>query len=120
MSTKVNHRSWLLIGSLFAISSVISGKEYVPRPKVPILRVPAGQTVLLKALGKGVQIYDCKARADDPGKFEWSFKAPEADLTNEHEDKIAKHYAGPTWEANDGSKVVGAKKTDTPAPRRAA
>ncbi len=61
MSTKVNHRSWLLIGSLFAISSVISGRECVPRPKVPkILRVPAGQTVLLKALGKGVQIYGCK------------------------------------------------------------
>src|SRR5216684_2473983 len=117
MSTKVNHRSWPLIGSLFAISSVISGKEYVPRPKVPILRVPAGQTVLLKALGKGVQIYDCKARADDPSKFEWSFKAPEADLTNEHGDKIAKHYAGPTWEANDGSKVVGEKKAETPAPR---
>ncbi len=117
MSTKVNHRSWLLIGSLFAISSVISGREYVPRPKVPkILRVPAGQTVLLKALGKGVQIYDCKARADDPSKFEWSFKAPEAELTNEHGDKIAKHYAGPTWEANDGSKVVGEKKAETPAP----
>src|SRR6266436_1316717 len=117
MSTKVNHRSWLLIGSLFEISSVISGKEYVPRPKVPILRVTAGQTVLLKSLGKGVQIYECKARADDPGKFEWSFKAPEADLTNEHGDKIAKHYAGPTWEANDGSKVVGEKKAETPAPR---
>jgi Protein of unknown function (DUF3455) len=103
MSTKVNHRLWVLIGSLFA-SSVISGRGYVPRPKVPkILRVPAGQTVLLKALGKGVQIYDCKATAADPGKFEWSFKAPEADLTNEHGDKIAKHYAGPTWEANNGS-----------------
>src|SRR6266849_427059 len=116
MSTKVN-RSWQLIGSLFAISSVISGREYVPRPKVlKILRVPAGQTVLLKALGKGVQIYGCKAEPGDPGKFEWSFKAPEADLTNEHGDKIAKHYAGPTWEANDGSKVVGEKKADAPRP----
>src|SRR5260370_14549648 len=118
MSTKVNHRSWLLIGSLFAISSVRSGEEYLPGPKVPrILRVPAGQTVLLKALGKGVQIYDCKARADDPSKFEWSFKAPEAELTNEHGDKIAKHYAGPTWEANDGSKLGGEKKAENPAPR---
>ena len=118
MTTKVNHRSWLLIGSLFAISSVISAREYVPRPKVPkILRVPVGQTVILKALGKGVQIYGCKAKPGDPGKFEWSFKAPEADLTNEHGDKIAKHYAGPTWEANDGSKVVGEKRAETPAPR---
>ena len=117
MSTKVNHRSWLLIGSLFAISSVISGREYVPRPKVPkILRVPAGQTVLLKALGKGVQIYECKATAADPGKFDWTFKAPEADLTNKHGKKIGKHYAGPTWEANDGSKVIGEKKAEAPKP----
>ena len=121
MSTKVNHRSWLLVGSLFAISSVISVREYVPPPQVPdILRVPDGQTVLLKALGKGVQIYDCMATAADPGKFDWSFKAPEADLTNEDGKKIAKHYAGPTWEANDGSKVVGEvqKKADAPRPAR--
>src|SRR5258708_20056298 len=117
MSTKVNHRSWLVVGSVFAISSVISGREYVPRPKVPkILRVPAGQTVLLKALGKGIQIYGCKAKPGDPGKFEWSFKAPEADLTNEHGDKIAKHYAGPTWEANDSSKAVGEKKAQAARP----
>ncbi len=120
MSTKVNHRSWLLVGSLFAIPSVISVREYVPPPQVPdILRVPDGQTVLLKALGKGVQIYDCMATAADPGKFDWSFKAPEADLTNEDGKKIAKHYAGPTWEANDGSKVVGEvppKKADAPRP----
>ena len=118
MGTKVNHRSWLLIGSLFAISSVISARQYVPPPQVPIkIRVPDGQTVLLKALGEGVQIYGCKATAADPGKFEWSFKAPEADLTNEHRKRIAKHYVGPTWEANDGSKVVGEKKADAPAPR---
>src|SRR5467141_5298499 len=127
MSTKVNHWSWLLFGSLFAIlgachrthgqSSVISVRESVPPPQVPNnIGVPDGQTVLLKALGKGVQIYNCKARADDPSKFEWSFKAPEADLTNEYGDKIGKHYAGPTWEANDGSKVVGEVKARDDGP----
>lgn len=120
MSTRVNHRSWLLVGSLFSISSVISARQYVPPPQVSInIRVPDGQTVLLKALGKGVQIYGCMATAADPGKFDWSLKAPEADLTNEDGKKIAKHYAGPTWEANDGSKVVGElppKKADAPRP----
>jgi hypothetical protein len=108
MSIKVNHRSWLLLGSLFAISSVISVRAQVPPPQVPdILKVPDGHTVKLKALGKGVQIYECKATAADPRKFDWSFTAPEADLTNEKEEKIGKHYAGPTWEANDGTKVIG-------------
>jgi|SRR6516164_1181120 hypothetical protein len=117
MSTKVNHRASLLIGSLFVISCVISARGYVPPPQVPInIKVPDGQTVMLKALGKGVQIYECKATAADPGKFEWSFKAPEADLTNKHGKKIAKHYAGPTWEATDGSKVVGEKNAEAPRP----
>src|SRR6266404_529302 len=118
MSTKVNHRSWLLIGGLFAISSVITVRAYVRPPQAPeILRVPDGQRVLLKTLGKGVQIYECKARPGDPGRFDWSFKAPEADLTNEDGKKIAKHYAGPTWEANDGSKVVGEVQNKADAPR---
>ena len=119
MSTKVNHRSWLILGILFAISCARSARPYVPPPPVPdILKVPDGQTVLLKALGKGVQIYGCMATTADPSKFEWSFKAPEADLTNEDGKKIARHYAGPTWEANDGSKVLGEvqKKADAPRP----
>ena len=118
MNIKVNHRSWLLLGSLFAISSVISVRAQVPPPQVPdILKVPDGHTVILKALGKGVQIYECKPTAADPRKFDWSFTAPEAGLTNEKEEKIGKHYAGPTWEANDGSKVVGEKKAETSASR---
>jgi len=123
MSTKVNHRSWLLVGSLvsitFAMTAIGCTRKPISPPPPPGAdpTVPAGQTVLLKALGKGVQIYECKAKPEDPGKFKWSFKAPEADLTNEHGDKIGKHYAGPTWEANDGSKVVGEKKADKPAPR---
>ncbi len=89
-----------------------------PRPRYRSTRWTNGlQTVLLKALGKGVQIYECKAKPGDPDKFEWSFKAPEANLTNEHGEKIAKHYAGPTWEANDGSKVVGEVQKKAPAPR---
>ena len=128
MSTEVNHRSWLLVSSLVSITFVMTvvgckrksiSPPPPPGPDIPDIKVPEGQTVLLKALGKGVQIYECKATAADPGKFDWSFKAPEADLTNEDGKKIAKHYAGPTWEANDGSKVVGElppKKADAPRP----
>lgn len=124
MSTKVNYRSWLLVGGLvsltFVINAVGSKRKPISPPPVPDnIKVPDGQTVLLKALGKGVQIYDCMATAADPGKFDWSLKAPEADLTNEDGKRIAKHYAGPTWEANDGSKVVGElppKKADAPRP----
>src|SRR6266704_1241294 len=47
-----------------------------------------------------------------------NLKVPEADLFDLSGKKIGKHYAGPTWESNDGSKVVGEVKArdDGPAP----
>lgn len=71
------------------------------------LKVPAGQMLSLDTHAKGVQIYECQANKDDPTRFAWVFKAPEAELFDSAGKKIAKHYAGPTWEANDGSKVIG-------------
>jgi hypothetical protein len=70
------------------------------------LMPPKGQVVLLKLKAAGLQIYECKAKADQPGQFEWVLKGPEAELFDEAGKKIGKHYAGPTWEANDGSKLT--------------
>ncbi|MFI5121094.1 MAG: DUF3455 domain-containing protein [Thermoanaerobaculia bacterium] len=71
------------------------------------LKVPATQVLALEAHASGVQIYECSASKADPTRFEWAFKAPEAELFDGHGKKIGKHYAGPTWESNDGSKVIG-------------
>jgi hypothetical protein len=88
-----------------------------PGPAVPDdLKVPFGQTLLLEARATGVQIYECRASKDDPVRFEWTFKAPEAELFDAAGRKIGRHYAGPTWESNDGSKVVGAVKAQHDAP----
>jgi hypothetical protein len=77
-------------------------------PDVPeSLKVPATQVLSLETQAVGVQIYECKASKDDPTRFEWVFKAPEAELFDSAGKKIGRHYAGPTWESNDGSKVVG-------------
>jgi hypothetical protein len=63
-----------------------------------------GLTPVLTAHAQGQQIYECKAGAD--GKPAWTFREPQASLTVD--DKvIGKHYAGPTWELEDGSAVVG-------------
>ncbi|MGO4331602.1 DUF3455 domain-containing protein [Cupriavidus sp. M-11] len=53
----------------------------------------------------GVQIYLCKR--DQNGQLLWSFKAPEADLYDAGGKLAVKHYAGPSWEAPDGSKLTG-------------
>jgi hypothetical protein len=75
----------------------------VPDP----LRAPANQLLTLQAYAKGVQIYQCKPAKQDATQFEWVFVAPEANLFDQTGKKIAKHYAGPTWEGIDGSEVVG-------------
>ena len=86
-------------------------------PAVPdTLKPPMTEVVSLETRATGVQIYACNASKDDPRRFEWVFKAPEADLFNRSGQKIGKHYAGPTWEANDGSKVIGEVKARDDGP----
>jgi hypothetical protein len=80
----------------------------VSPPEVPAnLKPPDTEVVLLKGQGQGQQIYKCSARADDATHFEWVLEKPQAKLLNEQGQEIGKHYAGPTWEASDGSSVVG-------------
>jgi Protein of unknown function (DUF3455) len=77
-------------------------------PAVPeALRPSSKETLILKAHAVGVQIYVCQVNHDDPARFDWVFKAPEAQLFDKGGKPIIKHYAGPSWEALDGSKVVG-------------
>ena len=75
-------------------------------PHVPSsLAVAPDQKLLLSADASGVQIYECRADKTDATKFLWAFVAPEATLADAHGNPIGKHYAGPTWEAQDGSSV---------------
>lgn len=69
------------------------------------MAVPAGLEPVLYAYGKGSQIYTCQASAD--GKFNWTLKAPEAELRDRKDKLIGQHSAGPTWKLNDGSEVTG-------------
>ncbi|MEH2135604.1 DUF3455 domain-containing protein [Nostoc sp.] len=81
------------------------------------IKVPNGEQLLLKASAKGSQIYICKPKSESPEQYEWTFKAPDAVLMNEQGQDLGKHYAGPTWEAKDGSKVVGKLKFKANAPQ---
>jgi hypothetical protein len=63
------------------------------------IKVPDGNKAFLEAHAVGVQIYACDGTA-------WTFVAPRANLYD-HGRLVATHFAGPTWQATDGSKVVG-------------
>jgi len=68
--------------------------------------VPEGLQLVLFAHAKGSQIYICQG---GEGKFDWTLKAPEAELFDGRDpDKMIGHHgAGPSWMLDDGSKVTG-------------
>ncbi len=102
-----------IVALLVGFSTVKAGTM----PEVPdALKAPDTQVLSLETQAVGMQIYECKASKDDPTRFEWVFKAPEAELFDSAGKKIGKHYAGPTWESNDGSKVVGEVKAKDNGP----
>ena len=104
-----------LIVSAMIVTPVV-GAQTVPTAIPDTLKVPDQNVALFRVFASGVQVYVCKARADDPNAFEWTFKAPEAELRNDAGEKIGKHYAGPTWEGNDGSRVIGEAMANAKAP----
>lgn len=86
----------------------------------PAITVPAGNALALTLLGAGDLAYECKAKADMPGVYEWVFAGPIAVLYDKtSKAAVGKYYAGPTWEANDGSKVGGKQLGVSPSPNAA-
>jgi len=100
--------------ALLAASALHASGEVTAVPDN--LRVPPTQTLALAAHATGVQIYDCRPSKGDSSRFEWVLRAPEADLFDAAGNRIGKHYEGPTWESNDGSKVVGEVKAKDDGP----
>jgi hypothetical protein len=81
------------------------------------LSAPSTESLVRTLWADGVQVYECRKAADAafPG---WVFVAPDARLVDASGVLVGHHYAGPTWEAGDGSKVVGtvSAKVDSPDP----
>jgi len=106
----------LAAASVAALSGC-AAPDTAPAPAIPArLVVPATQELSLKTKAVGVQIYECAADRDDATHFEWVFRAPEATLLDAKGNRVGVHYAGPTWEANDGSKVLGEMKARDDGP----
>ena len=99
--------------------ALIPGCATAPPPAFEIpaaLSVPADQRLVAVVEATGVQIYDC-APAKEPALGNvWTFRAPEAELRDPGGSPFGRHYAGPTWEARDGSKVVGVVTAKENAP----
>ena len=116
MATKSLRRATEAVLLLAVIAGCTSMQPAQPLVQVPDkLKAGADETLAMIVPARGVQIYECRAKKDASGEYEWAFVAPEADLFDAYGARIGKHYAGPHWESNDGSKIVGAVKANSPA-----
>jgi hypothetical protein len=93
--------------TLLALFAVACATPSVVVPES--LKPGANESLAMIVAAKGVQIYECRAG-------QWAFVAPEAELFDAHGRTIGRHYAGPHWEAADGSKILGTLKSRADAP----
>lgn len=112
-------RSLYLLPAL--VLAACAGQQQATPPAmvaVPdVLKGAPGEKLAMVVPAKGVQIYECRVVKDKPGSYEWAFVAPEAELYDTRGMRIGKHYGGPSWESNDGSKITGALKARADAPQ---
>jgi hypothetical protein len=97
---------------LVAASTVLSfsvAAQQVPKQIQP----PVKEQLLLQLHAKGDQVYTCKS---DAAQFTWTLKAPDAQLFDKDGKLFGKHFAGPSWEASDGSRVTGKAVANAPSP----
>ena len=95
MKTRMKLAHIIAAGILIGVGAVAADEGLVLPPQ--------GSVLQLELTADGVQIYTCEAKE---GRFEWSFKAPEANLFDKQERQAGTHLAGPTWKMVDGSAVV--------------
>jgi Protein of unknown function (DUF3455) len=68
-------------------------------------------------VASGVQTYSCEFDAQH--HLGWVFRSPQATLYDTSGHAVVRHGAGPSWEADDGSRIVGRvlaqRPSETPA-----
>jgi hypothetical protein len=102
-----------LYGGLFAAAGACLSLPIAAQQIPQQIQPPANEQLILQVHAKGDQVYSCKS---DGAQFTWTLKAPDAQLFDKSGKAFGKHFAGPTWEANDGSRVTGKAVANAPSP----
>lgn len=86
-----------------------------PKQVPPALDPPAQVTLALAVAASGTQNYVCSPGKDGAAPS-WTLEGPHA-LVNVGRDVVGIHFAGPSWQALDGSLVKGTKVAAADAPK---
>ena len=103
-------RLWRVLAWPLAVLLAGCGSLPAPVAEAPVpaqLDPGPGHRLVTTLHARGVQVYRCREAKDAAGRFEWVFLAPEAELFDTRMHPDGRHYAGPSWEAPDGSRIVG-------------
>jgi hypothetical protein len=100
-------------GAALAAKKSMPASRPCPRHVPEELDPPANATLEFGLDATGVQIYRCAASPDAKVPV-WTLEAPHAVLGSGAPSVI--HFAGPTWQALDGSKIKGARLASAAAP----
>ena len=120
MTLRTGTRTRLLAGAVALAALGLAGGpgHTAPAPSAPkvpdAIQVPQGETLVLVGHASGSQIYTCSEAAD--GKWQWTLKAPDAELRDDKGTVVIHHFAGPTWQHSDGSEVTGKAVGRTASP----
>ena len=88
------------------------------QPSVPAELAAAPASSVQRLFARGVQIYECRTASDLQAPAQWALVAPQAELFDADGKRVGHHFAGPRWEADDGSRIVGSVKARADAPQR--
>jgi hypothetical protein len=106
--------AFALAGASFAVPAQSPHQPPALPPGCESLAVPAGNKVAGHVFAFGVQVYRWNA-----GTATWDFVEPSAILIGHagFQGVTGIHYAGPTWQTTNGSRVTGARVAGcSPAP----
>src|SRR5512132_2226655 len=97
------YRKFIVSSLALFVAACASVKKPPPTVNVPDqLKPQSNESLAMIVPAKGVQIYECRAKKDQAGAYEWAFVAPEAELFDVRGNRLGRHYAGPRWESSDG------------------
>jgi hypothetical protein len=85
-----------MVALVFAVAGM--AQDSITQTAKESIDVPPHSRLLLRAVGRGDQVYGC---VND----HWALNAPDAKLFNQEGSVVGRHFAGPTWQLNDGSWV---------------
>jgi hypothetical protein len=103
----------LLCAALAAASLCACATQTMAPANVPdAVKAPSGAAYMLTLVGVGDLTYECRNANNATA---WAFVGPNAALRKTSGETVGKYYGGPTWEGNDGSKLVGKQLAISPA-----